>query len=47
MQNPSRNLRELSVRLEFPFQMVVEKLQEVMQQYTWTLGTNDIFLLIQ
>ena len=38
MQDPNRNLRELLVVDMYPYQIIVEALQQAMQQFTWTLG---------
>ena len=37
-QDPDRNLRELQIKYGFPYQFIVERLQEAMQQYNWTPG---------
>ena len=38
LQDPNRNLRELLVADMYPYQIIVEALQQAMQQFTWTLG---------
>ena len=38
LEDPNRNLRKLQIELGFPYQMVVEKCQEALNQFTWTPG---------